>query len=189
MPVWQTSQGYDLFSTNDIATRVGLSAGYDVVDVARNTPVGLELGWSTESHGTHAFFPGLNTAFSAHSFHGGLKLRHQLLPFLAPYVNVLAGATRMKTTFEVASANRTQDFETVKWAPFAMLGAGLAAMLPVDNRVAFGTSAEVGYVVSGSMPLRFDPTDTSGALPGARASMGVLERSGPYLRFGFFVRY
>lgn len=189
VPVWQLSNGYDAFSTNDIATRVGLSAGYDVLDIAPHTPVGLELGWSTESHETKGLFQGLDTAFSAHNLHGGLKLRHQLFKFLAPYANVLAGAARMRTTFEVTSSDRMRAFETVKWTPFVMLGAGLAAMLPIDNRIALGVSAEAGYLVSGSMPLRLDPKDASGALPGANASMGALERSGPYLRFGCFVRY
>jgi hypothetical protein len=189
MPVWQMSNGYDLFSTNDIATRIGLSAGYDVLDAAPKTPLGVEIGWSTESHGAGVLFRGFNTAFSAHNFHGGLKLRHQVLPFLAPHVSLLAGAARMETSFEVTSVDGVRAFETVKWTPFAMLGVGLAALAPVDNRVAFGASVEAGYSISGSMPLRFDPREANGALPGAHASMGDYGRSGPYLRFGFFVRY
>lgn len=188
MPVWQKSNGFDLFSDKDISTRLGLSAAYDVVEITPRLPLSVELGWTSESLDSLPLAGALDTSFSASNFHGGIKARHQLLSFLAPYASASFGVSRAKVGFNPSPVDTERKFETVSWKPFGMLGAGLALMLPVENAVMLGVSAEGGYLLSGSVPLRLEPHGSSDALPTSGANFGNLGRSGPYLRFGLFVR-
>ncbi len=189
MPVWQTSRGYDLFSTNDISTRVGLSLDLDLVDVVEKTPLSVEAGWSTEARSETALGGQFLTELSAQNLHGGLKLRHQLLSFLAPHVRLAGGATSLSAKYTVTGGTAGGEFESQKWLAFASVGAGVTATLPAPLVVRPGLTIEGGYLVSESMPLRLEPNSGAQSLATSGAALGTLERSGPYLRFGIFIRY
>ena len=188
MPVWLTNDGFDLFSDDDISTRLGLSASYDVFEVAPRTFMGLEVGWASESLTENELFAGFDTRFAAHNLHGAIQVRHQLWSVLAPYARLAAGASWLETNFSVQNETVTREYRTEKWVGFGSLGAGVSAMLPLHNVVAPGISVEGGYLISGSMPLRLDPEDGQ-VIATSGATLGRLERSGPYLRFGLFCRY
>lgn len=187
MPVWQTGAGYDLFSRNDISTRIGLAADVELLDIADRTPLAVEAGWSTESQSESSLDGALDAEMTAHNLHGGLKVRHELFSFLSPHLHVAAGATRLKTEFSTFGAGATRDFESHEWLAFGFAGAGVTASIPAPLVVRPGLSLEGGYLVSQSMPLRLEPTWQGLATSGA--SLGTLERSGPYLRIGIFLRY
>lgn len=187
MPVWQTGHGYDLFSKNDISTRIGLAADVELLDVVDRTPLAIEVGWSTESQSESSLGGALDADMTAQNLHGGLKVRHELFPFLSPHVHMAAGATRLKTEFSSTGAGVTRNFESHEWLAFGFVGAGVTASIPAPLVVRPGLSLEGGYLFSQSMPLRLEPTWQGLATSGA--TLGTLERSGPYLRIGLFLRY
>lgn len=188
MPVWQTSKGFDLFSSNDLSTRIGLTLDVEVAEVAASTWLAIEGGWSTESQGDPNFFGPFATDFVAQNFHGGVRLKHQVLHFLAPHVRLGAGATSMRNRFSTETAV-FGDFESHQWLAFGMIGGGVTAAIPTQALVQPGLLIEGGYLLSGSMPLRLEPTADENRMATSGATLGVLERSGPYLRFGLFIRY
>jgi len=188
MPVWQTSAGYDLFSSNDISTRVGVAADVDLFDVADKTPLSVEAGWSTESQTQLSLASQLEAKMAANNVHGGLKLRYQLLPFLAPHLHMAVGATSLKATYAIKGGTN-QQFESQEWLAFGFVGAGVTATIPAPLVVRPGVTLEGGYLVSESMPLRFEPGNSGQLIPASGANLGTLARSGPYMRIGLFLRY
>lgn len=189
MPVWQTNKGFDLFSNNDVSTRIGLSLNAELGELAPKTPLLVELGWSTESQASKTLFGQFATELSAHNFHTGLKLMHRVLPFLAPHLRLAGGATWLRADYSVASSTTSREFENHEWLAFGMLGAGVTATVPTQVAVQPGLVVEGGYLLSSSMTLRLSPKENQNALVTSGATLGTLERSGPYLRFGIFIRY
>ncbi|HMA97752.1 MAG TPA: hypothetical protein VKP30_33935 [Polyangiaceae bacterium] len=188
MPVWQLSKGFDFFSDQDISRRVGLAAGYDLLELTPKTAVSVDLGWSTESLRDEALFQGFETFFRAHNLQAGVSVRHHLSRYFAPYAAVSLGASAMKVKFTSTDSSREREYETTQWAPFGTLGLGVATMLPIELLM-LGASAEGGYLISGSMPLRLEPELEGQRLTTKGASLGTLGRSGPYLRFAIFCRF
>jgi hypothetical protein len=189
MPVWQKNAGFDLFSTNDIAPRVGLLADLDLVHVTTKTPLSIELGWTTESYKDSVLASHLTTELVAHNFHGGLKLRHQILSFLAPHLHAGAGASWLRARYDFSGASVSRAFESHEWVAFGMVGGGVTATIPTGAVVQPGLVVEGGYLISGAMPLRLEPKPNDQAIATTGATLGELGRSGPYLRFGVFLRY
>jgi hypothetical protein len=189
MPVWLTGAGYDLFSTNNVSTRIGLAADLELVDIAAKTPLSIEAGWSTESQSASSLGGELDAQMVAHNLHGGLKLQHRVLSFLAPHVRAAAGATSLGVDFSTLGTYGSREFSSHDWLAFGSVGAGVTATIPARFVLRPGLSVEGGYLFSGSMPLRLEPQSDAQSITTSGAALGTLKRSGPYLRIGIFVRY
>jgi hypothetical protein len=189
MPVLQRSKGFDLFGTDDVSTRVGLVVERDLFNVARKTPLSVELGWNMDTQTESELFPGFRAELLASSVYAGAAARHQLLSFLAPHVHLGLGESWLRATFTANGTAGSREFESKKWATFGFLGAGVTVTLPTQIPLQFGLLAEGGYLVSASMPLRLEPKTEAQQLASSGATLGSLDRSGPYLRFGVFARY
>jgi len=195
--VWYTGRGFDLFSGNDVASSVGASIGYAVWT---DGPVSLvpELGASVDSQGSDGLFGGTlsRTNLDVTNLYGGGSLRYALLPVLEPEVRLAVGASRLKASVDT-STGETLSTDAL-WAAFGSLGAGLTlrtrpGALETQSgslrSLAFGITAEGGYLLGQSVDLTPVPEHTSGRVHTENMSLGSLGRSGPYVRVAAGVRF
>lgn len=180
-PLWQTSRGYDLFSSNDLLPRVGLTGELDLVKLERYSTLSLDASWSTES-AQDMVLGTLSTELSTVNLAGGVRVRRELLPFLAVHGAIMGGASRVKTTLG-------SEAPSSKWMPSAQLGLGVSGSLVGDMVLKPGVLVEGGYYLSGSKSLEFGGTTPDDGISRVGTQLGTLERSGPYLRFALFARY
>lgn len=181
-PLWQTSRGYDLFSSNDVSTRAGLTAEVDLVEVSEKAFLSVDLGGSVENASDTVLGGELQADLSVASAAAGLRLRQEFCPVFGAHVAALGGASRVRTSFNHGT-------ETKQWLPTAQLGAGVTAMLPGTAKVRPGLLAEGGYFLSESTDLTLKSAADEGTLTRVNTDLGTLSRSGPYLRFSIFARY
>jgi len=180
-PLWLRSRGYDLFSKNDISTRIGLTMEADVLELPKKTYLSVDVNGSIEN-ASDKVMGGLSTELSAMNLGAGARIRRDWHPLFSTHAIALGGVSRLKTTLGSGDAN-------IHWLPAIQIGAGISSSLPGDAKVRPGVLVEGGYYLSGSADLRLTSSNVDNAIAQQSASLGSLNRSGAYLRFAIFARY
>jgi hypothetical protein len=194
--LFRTEPGYDLFGENDVATRLGLFAGHDLVSLLPQLILAAEVGFGIESEEQNGLLGGtLSTDLSMTSLYGAASLRYVLHPVLQPHARVAAGASLLDVEF--SPSNEVSD-EDDAVSPFVSLGAGLLLRTPTrafethDGRfasVSFGVLIEAGYTFAASADLSLGDTSGEHEIPKTQADLGTLELSGPYVRTSLVGRF
>lgn len=193
---WYTRPSYDLFSDKDVASRFGLWAAYDVASLRSDLIAALELGWGREHTNDDALLGGsLSSELTTDAFYGGAQLRWVPASWFQPHARLAGGAALVNMALHASST----EFKDRGLAPFASLGLGCTFRTPSrlfeDSQgklapLSLGLMLEGGYTLAA-------PLDLSAGGPGAGArgialtdaKLGRLDRSGPYLRASFVVRF
>jgi hypothetical protein len=193
---WYTDPGYDAFAEDDVARKPGVWLGYDIFSLRTDTIAALELGWGTETDEENGVLGSISTTLESHAFHGGLQVRWVPIDFLQPHARLAGGVSVVHVDFDTSSPQ--QHFEDDGILPFGSAGLGLTLRTPTrlfeDRKgqlasLSFGLMVEGGYTLSAPLEPKLDgkgPRQTDIAL--SEASLGQLDRSGPYLRFSLVGR-
>jgi hypothetical protein len=195
--VWNRDRGYDLFSDDDVGQSIGLRAELDALPFSDAALLGLELGFSSEqSENGPTVFSSSTPSLEAMNLFAGVLPRYQLLPILGVHAHAFGGATF--TTVKMTINDR--PFQQDSLNPFVAVGAGLSVSTPSWrtsrtrthwNSMAIGAQVEGGYWLSPALQLA--PKDVVAnppeqRLPVDNASLGTLDRGGPYVTVSAFVR-
>jgi hypothetical protein len=184
-----------LFSDDDVTPRLGLGASYDIATLERAFTVAAEVGWSVENEDNGTLMPEFEQAeLSGHHLNAAARLRYALNGWLEPHARLSAGISLMDVALRAAGTS--EQFEQDAVLPFGTLGAGFSLRSPdralaprSRNGFSAGVSAEGGYLLSSSLEVALQSTEDPGRISTERASLGLLSRSGPYVRAGAFVRF
>jgi hypothetical protein len=193
---WYTDPGFDLFHDQDVTTRLGLWAAYDVLSLQRDLIVATELGWGREQESARGLRGGaLRSELETHAFFAGAQLRWVPLGMLQPYARLAGGAARVEMELHAGA----QSFDDDGVSPFGSLGLGVLVRTPTrmfESRrgnyasLSFGLMLEGGYTLAAPVEMKLD-----GRGPGERdialieADLGELSRSGPYARVSWIARF
>jgi hypothetical protein len=180
-PLWQRSRGFDLFSDSDISPRVGVTVEMDVLELARDTHLSLDLSGALEQ-ASDTVLGDLETRFSSLQLLTGGRLRKVWHPLFDTHLGVLGGVARTSTRIGLEGSS-------FDWIPMAQFGAGFSALMPGNFRTRPGLLFEGGYVLSKDIDLPLATVQSGDSIDHRTANLGTLERSGPYLRFSAFLRY
>jgi hypothetical protein len=193
--VFYSDAGYDLFDDDNVSTRLGFWAGYDIADIAPRLALAIELGFGAEAQEQAIWQGALSTKLESQTFSGGVSLRYALLSWLDPQLRASAGVTRL--AFELA-ADETGSFDDHALSGFGALSAGVLLHTPaglLENRNGQFASLNVGLLIEGGYALRssvdVEPSRKAAehAIPITEASLGELALSGPYVRSSVLVRF
>jgi hypothetical protein len=195
---WYTDPGFDVFHDDDVTTRLGVWAAYDVLSLQPDLIMAAELGWGRENESENGLRGGaLRSELETHAFFAGAQLRWVPLGMLQPYARLAGGAARVD--MELHAAAPAQSFADDAVSPFGSLGLGVLVRTPTrmfENRrgnyasLSFGLMLEGGYTLAAPVELQLD-----GRGPGERdialieADLGELSRSGPYARVSWIARF
>ncbi len=196
--LWRTNRGYDLFSTNDAAWRVGLGLGYDIAKLTNQMVLSLDIGAQFEpersSNDDGLLGNTLSGALSAATFLLGGSVRWAVTPWFAPYGRMQLFTSRYAVDIRTAVANVTAgatsgEWSYHRWAQGGALGAGVMLNLPPKTPVNVGLLLEGGYWLQQSVDLVLERDLPAGAIATAGAPVGSLGNSGPYLRCAGMLRF
>ncbi len=196
---WNTDPGYDVFDDDDVGTNPGISVEFDMFDLSPSSTLAVQLAFSTGgvaegSLGAEVFD---QASLQAEHYALGLVPRYSILPWLEAHARIQGGVSDIYTEFDMFDGAMDQN----DLSPFGAAGAGLAILSTPKrthdtrkyfNSLAFGGMVEGGYRLASSVSYAFD--DASVDPPEQRirvqgADLGTLDRSGPYVRLGVFVRF
>jgi hypothetical protein len=193
--VFYTDVGYDLFDDDNVSTRLGLWAGYDIAELAPRTTLAIELGFGAEAQEQGIWQGALRTKFESQTFSAGASLRYALFSWLDPQLRASTGITRL--AFELETDDAT-GFDDHAISGFGALSAGVLVHTPaqlLENRLGQFASLTIGLLIEGGYALRssvnVDPTRKAAdhAIPITEAELGELALSGPYVRSSVVVRF
>jgi hypothetical protein len=191
---WNTDPSYDVFSDDDVTTRVGLFAAYDLLSIGRDVVAAAELGWAYDGEESSIFAGNVQTELEQHFFHGGVYVRYVLVDWLQPQLRLQGGISTVD--LELLAERR---FEQDEITPFGKIGAGVMLRTPTrlfeDERgrlaaLSLGVLIEGGYGIASPVEVVLD-----GPGPGAmdialeEAQLGELKRSGPFVRTSLVARF
>jgi hypothetical protein len=190
------NRSFDLFSSNDVSQLGGISIGYAVVDgVFSIVP---ELGFGIGSESAASSFGGAldSSELDTNEYYGGFSLRWSALSFLEPEARVAVGASVTKISLKPSSGPTELDEKDV--SPFGSFGLGVTIHTPASalatrtgalRSVMVGVTIEGGYVAQRAVTLNPSPPHEDGRIPTEDATLGSLERSGPYGRAALVFRF
>jgi hypothetical protein len=194
--VFYTDAGYDLFDDDNVGTRLGLWAGYDLVQLSPRAVLAVELGFGAESQEEGVWQGALQTTFESQTFSAGASVRYSVFSWLDPQLRASAGVTRL--AFELDTFGDSGTFEDHAASAFGALGAGVMLHTPAgvfENRRGEFASFSLGVLIEGGYALRssveVNPTQKARdhAIPITQAALGELALSGPYVRSSVLVRF
>lgn len=193
---WLTDTSYDLFSDRDVASRFGVMADADLLELASGYELSVEAGWAREMAEGSVLFSrtdagasvpsNLSTTLSINHYHAGLRLRRVVAPWFMPHVRLWGGVSDIDVDLD---AGQDGTYDSSAWRPFAAVGAGGSLSMLPRQRFALGVIAEGGFILQSSMRLEMNPSLQPEDIVTSGASLGKLKRSGPYARVGLFVRF
>jgi hypothetical protein len=204
--LWYTGRSYDPFSKNNVAQNTGLSLGYAVL-LSGPLSIVPEIGFGLDSQSSSSLYGGAiqSTELDTKRFYGGVSVRYALLSFLEPHGRLAGGASLMNVTVAPGSGDLTTpppsfapSLTDTKVSPFASLGAGFTLHTPnaaletqsgALRSLVLGLTIEGGYVLAKSVELTPVPEHPPGRIPTTDATLGTLERSGPYVRASVVARF
>ncbi len=194
--LFYADSGYDLFNEDDdLSTRLGLWAAYDIAQLSPRLTLAVELGGGGESHESFIWDGGIETQLDAITLTAGATLRYAWLPFLDPQLRVSGGASRI--SFELKTRD-SRTFDDSAISGLGALGFGLLFHTPprvFENRfgkfawLSFGLLVEGGYALRSPVEPQLEGDSEPKAIPLTRASLGELGLSGPYLRTSLLARF
>ena len=197
--IWRSSRGYDLFSSNDAAWRLGVGFGYDAFKLPNQLILAVEGGALLEpgqSGNTDSGLLGgsLRGSLSAATFLVGGSLRWAATSWLAPYGRLQLFTSRYAVDIQTAAGNVTTgasggEWSYHRWAEGGALGAGVMANLPPRSPVNVGILVEGGYWLQQSVDLVLEGNPPAGGIATTGAHIGSLGNSGPYLRLAGVLRF
>jgi hypothetical protein len=195
---WYTKPSYDAFSDKDVANRFGVWLAHDVAALRTDAIVALELGWGTEHEQDGGLRAGtLSTELTTNAFHAGAQLRWAAVSFLQPHARLAAGAALVRMKLDTSDSSG--HFKNSGVSPFGSLGLGFTLRTPSrlfeDLRgqlasLSLGLMLEGGYTLAAPIDFKLGgPATGKRDVPIAEPKLGRLERSGPYARASFVVRF
>jgi hypothetical protein len=193
--MFYTDSGYDLFDDDDVASRLGLWAGFDFLQLSPQAALAVELGVGADSEKEAIWQGVINSKLESVTASAGLSLRYALLPWLDPQLRATGGVTRFTFQFDASEAE-TYDDDAL--SGFGALSAGFMFHTPAgvfENRrgnfasFGFGLLVEGGYALRQSIDLAPARGAASHAIPITQAGLGELALSGPYVRTSLLVRF
>lgn len=192
---WNTSDGFDLFSDNNVTQHYGLALAYDLATLTDQLTLALEVGWNTGSSHREALLGGdlTRTELTTHSVIAAAVARYDLWPWLAPHARMSLGMS-----FVDMSLATTQDstFKDNTSAPLLGLGIGASIQTPPRKlatrsggfaSLQIGLRLELGYTLMGDAAFSLHADDDL-RVPVTDSSTGGLSRSGPYIQSAVFAR-
>jgi hypothetical protein len=194
--VFYADAGYDLFDDDNVASRLGVWAGYDLVQLSPRAVLAVELGFGAEANEQGIWQGALRTTFESQTFSGGASLRYALFSWLDPQLRASAGVTRL--AFELDTLGDSGTFEDHAASGFGALGAGVMLHTPAgifENQrgefasFSFGLLIEGGYALRSSVDVNPSQRTSAHAIPITQARLGELALSGPYVRSSLLVRF
>lgn len=193
---WNHDIGFDLFSDDDVSTRFGLWATYDLLAIHDDVFVAAGAGVDFESLDENNLLSGqLSTDLDAVIGYATAVVRYVPVAWLQPHVRLSGGAERVIVKLDFAG-ERFRDEGTL---PFASLGAGITLRSPTrmfESRrgtfaaLSFGLMIEGGYALVSPLQVTLDgegPAERDIALE--ESELGELERSGPFMRVSLVARF
>jgi hypothetical protein len=193
--LFQDDPGYDLFDDDDVSSRLGLWASYDIARLAPGLTLAIEVGAGFESHEHAIWDDQLESELDSQTFSAGASLRYDLLSWLAPQLRAAGGVSLFQ--FELAGGN-DMDFEDDAVSGFGSLGAGVLLHTPerlFENKQGGFASFQIGVLIEGGYALRspveveLESETPALAIPLEQASLGELTLAGPYIRSSLLVRF
>lgn len=192
--LFYTDSGYDLFDGDNVSSRIGAWAGYDLAQLAPRIALAVELGFGAESREQGIWGGGLRTELESQTFSAGVSLRYALVSWLDPQLRASAGVTR----FAFGLDTNAERFEDHALSGFGALGAGVLLHTPArlfENKrghfasVSLGLLIEGGYALRSSIDVNLSRKAGDHAIPVTEAELGELALSGPYVRSSVLVRF
>jgi hypothetical protein len=202
---WYDDPGFDVFHDDDVTTRPGIWAGYDVLSLQQDLILAAEIGWGIESESESELLGGaLRSELETQTLFAGVQLRWIPIPMLQPYARLAGGAALVDMELRSVSPDESftegggDPFDSAV-SPFGSLGLGVMLRTPTrmfENRrggyasLSFGLMFEGGYTLAAPVEMKLD-----GEGPGERdialveSELGELERSGPYARISGVARF
>lgn len=167
----------------------GLSLQGDVWQRESLAAIRLDLGWLATSTSTDQDFSGLRDELKTDVIALGVSVRHQVLPWLAPYVRVAGGIgwDRLTLTTSTGELHDRQAFAQ------GSLGGGVhfrtpglrLGQTPTSFRAGLMADVEGGYILGSSSDFSLQPSTTTSAsapIPISPVAIGQVGRNAPYLR-------
>lgn len=202
---WYSDPGFDVFHDDDVTTRLGVWAGYDVASLQPDLILAAEIGWGTENESESELLAGaLHSELDTQSFFAGVQLRWVPLAMLQPYARLTGGAALVDMELSSRSPSQTftegggDPFDSLV-SPFGSLGLGVMLRTPTrmfENRrgayasLSFGLMFEGGYTLAAPVDMKLDgegPAERD--IDVVESEFGELERSGPYARISGVARF
>jgi hypothetical protein len=202
---WYDDPGFDVFHDDDVTTRPGIWAGYDVLSLQQDLILAAEIGWGIESESESELLGGaLHTELDTNTFFAGAQLRWVPIAMLQPYLRLAGGAALVNMELNTTGPEEHftegggDPFDSAV-SPFGSLGLGVMLRTPTrmfENKrgkyasLSFGLMFEGGYTLAGPVEMKLD-----GEGPGERdialveTDLGELDRSGPYARISGVARF
>ena len=193
--VFYTDPGYDLFDDNDVASRLGIWASYDILTLGPRGVLALELGFGTESQEQAIWAGDLQSSLETQTLSAGVSVRYALTSWLDPQLRAAAGASFV--AFALDDRDST-TFEDDAVSGFGSLGAGVLFHTPsraFETRqggfAAFqlGALIEAGYALRSPVEFALKHGSPALAIDLTEASLGQLDLAGAYVRSSLLVRF
>ena len=188
---WNTDPGYRLVSKSDVGARAGLGASVDLLEVAPQTALVVELGWRSQKNQLDGGYGGSisRSEFGADDLLAAASLHYRPLSWFGAHGRLQLGAsyTRLRLTEDATGTS----FEDTAWVPFGGMGAGLDFEANLGRRLSLGFITEGGYIGALAAEYELAADDSSSGTPIVvrEATLGKLSRSGAYLRFAGQIRF
>jgi hypothetical protein len=167
----------------------GLSLQSDVWQQEGLAAIRLDLGWLTTSTSTDQDFSGLREELKSDVIALGASMRHQLRPWIAPYVRVAGGIGWDRLTLTTA----TGDLHDREVFAQGSVGGGLhfrspglrLGQTPTSPRAGLMADVEGGYILGSGSDFSLKPSTTTSAsapIPISPIAIGHVGRNAPFLR-------
>lgn len=185
---------YDLFAEDDLALRVGILLGYDVLRIDR-TAFAVEGAFDAESSEAALGGGEGSASLRAHTYSGAVVVRHGVTPWLEPHLRLELGATLVRARIS------GQELRTLRGSDTSFssaLGAGLTFRTVPGalggERSAFRSAGfafriEGGYLLGTAVDLRLRPALAEDDIAVAPVDLGRMRRGAPYLRMTFLFTF
>jgi hypothetical protein len=194
--LFRNDAGFHHFDGGETGVRLGAFASYDLLTLARDLHLGVELGAGFEHDSAPDLLgSGGKSDLDSQSVHAGVDLRWDALPILSPFARVTGGAS----FFQLSFAETTPALETAHaTSGFGTFGAGVLLHTPprsFEDHYGSLASFGLGVLIEGGYALR-SPADFAlhtasdpHAITVVDASLGRLTLSAPYVRTAIVVRF
>ncbi len=204
---WNKDAGYDLFSDDDVASRVDIWFSHDIWSLHPRAILAAEVGLGSGMESSEELLGSIESTLRTNVVYAGAYLRYVVESWLQPYARVAAGAAVVGVEFYVRDPGSEADdehFEDQGLSPVGSLALGLMVRTPsraFENSkgefasLSLGLMVEGGYAATSAMSFALKPADddsrddNGNEVESRSAELGELSRSGGYVRTSLVVRF